>query len=80
MALVASVLILATAALVVWFSQRGREVRRGQLRELQRVNRERWDLLTQIRREARLQLSAGNATFEYTLSLINEHEQKELTQ
>lgn len=79
MAGVVIVAILAGVVLVIWLTHRRGEVRRGQLRELQRINRQQWDLIAAIKAEAQTQMLAGNTSHDYTFSLIAEHERKELT-
>lgn len=79
LALIAAVLIVVAVALVVLGGRKRTAGERARTRELQQTNLRLQQLVGEIRSEVTVQLAAGNTSFEHVLSLISEHDRKELT-
>ena len=79
LAVIAGVLIVVAVALVVFGGHKRTADQRTRRRELQQTLLRQEKLLADIRNETTAQLAAGNTSFEHVLTLISEHDRKELT-
>lgn len=68
---VAVVAIIAVTVLVIWLTARRRAVKREELADARRRVRHAEGVLTELRKEARVQVLAGNPSHAYSASVLD---------